>query len=105
MPEIARKPKDPSERCILSGALDQLDDAIIVLDKDGHVAFVNRAAERIVGRQADALVDHVLWREMPSLGGEIFQRECCVAMETVLPRRIEEYDSTNAKWLELRLYP
>ena len=50
-------------------ALDQLDDAFVVLELDGRYAYLNAAAARLLGVPAGALVGRSVWDVHPTLRG------------------------------------
>ena len=58
-----------------------------------------------MGKRAEALLNHVLWEELPALCGGRFESECRRAVEERCPREFEEYDAIKDRWLEQRLFP
>src|SRR5687767_10638626 len=105
MPDTASSPEMQGVQWGPGGILDQLGDAILALDCRWRVRFVNRAAERLMGRRAEELLDHVLWEDLPGICGGLFDGECHCAVEEQQSREFEEYDPTTGRWLEVRLFP
>lgn len=57
----------------LNAIIDQHRDAIIIVDDDGLIRFSNAAAERILGRKAEDLIDSPFG--IPLVGGDIIEVE------------------------------
>ncbi len=47
--------------------VDRFPDGVAVLDRAGRYVYVNRLAERIIGRGASELLGKVVWEELPSV--------------------------------------
>jgi diguanylate cyclase (GGDEF)-like protein len=77
--------------------LDQVQDAVVWLDKDRQIVFWNRSAERISGREAAAVLGKACSEEIPLFadfgGASICQDKCPVAMtlKDGAPRTLDVY--------------
>ena len=56
----------------LTAALDGLPDAVVIIDADWTVSYLNPAGADLLGRTSTALIGHDLWTSLPELSGTIF---------------------------------
>jgi diguanylate cyclase (GGDEF)-like protein len=84
-------------RSLCNTVLDQVQDAVVWLDKDRRIVFWNRSAERISGREASAVLGKACSEEIPLFtdfgGTSICQDKCPVAMtlKDGAPRTLDVY--------------
>ena len=84
-------------KSLCNTVLDQVQDAVVWLDKDRKIVFWNRSAEQISGREAAAVLGKVCSEEIPLFadigGSSICQDRCPVAMtlKDGAPRTLDVY--------------
>ena len=84
-------------RSLCNTVLDQVQDAVVWLDKDRKIVFWNRSAEQISGREASAVLGKACSEEIPLFadfaGVSICQDKCPVAMtlKDGAPRTLDVY--------------
>jgi len=84
-------------RSLCNTVLDQVQDAVVWLDKDRKIVFWNRSAEQISGREASAVLGKSCSEEIPLFadfaGVSICQDKCPVAMtlKDGAPRTLDVY--------------
>ncbi len=86
--------------------LDNIHDAVVVLDADWRVTYLNRAAAQFAGRSIADLLGKSTWDIFPHAAGNTFYNELHrVAAERPLQGRCEEYLPSVDRWLEADVYP
>jgi PAS domain S-box-containing protein len=100
--------RDVTERYLSELALREgaLAPGFVSLDLDWKITFVNREAERILGREKEAgLVGRILWEEFPDLIGTPLYEKSYLALADQSPTHFEDYFSSFSCWLEVHAYP
>jgi PAS domain S-box-containing protein len=88
----------------LRDALESTNDAVISLDTDCRVTYLNRRAESQFGKGRD-LIGQVIWTALPELRGTPFGDACRTVKETRQPLHADAwYVSLGSHW-ELHAYP
>jgi PAS domain S-box-containing protein len=85
--------------------LESITDGFFALDREWRYTYVNREAERLVGRPRDQLLGHVVWTEFPALVGSDWEREYRRAFEQNTSVHFESYYPPLDKWFETHAYP
>ncbi|WP_318569461.1 PAS domain S-box protein [Salinigranum marinum] len=88
----------------LGEVFERIDDAVLALDDDWRVTYLNTRAERLLGRSADELVGRSIREGVPDAIASTFRgvEGAIDARETVT---FEEYYSTLDAWFDVRAYP
>lgn len=89
----------------LGTTLDSITDAIVTVDRDWRITFVNREAERVLQRDRGQLLGTELWAEFPQGRNSQFEQQYAVALAERRTVEFEEYFEPLKAWLELRVYP
>ncbi len=79
--------------------------AILALDREWRVAFINAEGARLVQRTAAELIGKNLWHEFPGAVGSVFEvayRRAVAQQELV---RVEDYFAPLDRWFEITAYP
>ncbi|MBM9465906.1 putative bifunctional diguanylate cyclase/phosphodiesterase [Nakamurella leprariae] len=90
----------------LEAMLHSVSDGFVLLDHDFRYLFVNRAAERILGRSATDLLGRVVWERFPHAVGTVFETMFRRVMtERVGQRFVDHYPDPLNIWLDVRAEP
>jgi PAS domain S-box-containing protein len=102
--QAARAVAEAAQQRIAS-ILESITDGFFATDRQWRFTYVNREAERILGRPSSALLGKNVLDEFPNLVGTRFEQEGRRALaENVTVTFEERYPSSNA-WFEIRAYP
>ncbi len=74
----------------MMGYTESMPDALLEVDGTWHVRFVNRQAEKLLGRRREVLIGRSLWDVYASEPGSEFQRQLQRALATGRPAEFEE---------------
>jgi PAS domain S-box-containing protein len=85
--------------------LDHISDGFCTLDREWRFTFLNREAERQVGRPRESLVGQVVWDAFPQLVGSIFETSYRRAMADGVMVEFEAWFEPLASWFNVRAYP
>jgi len=95
----------PFEERTTADVLERVTDAVVALDEEWQVTFLNERAEATLDRDPEDLLGRVLWEAYPDLAGSAFETEFRRAMATQEPRTFEAYHPPFGAWYEVRAYP
>ena len=85
--------------------LDNIHDAVVTLDTEWRVTYVNRVAAQFAGRPAEDLLGKSTWDIFPKAPGNLFYNELHRAVADLRPGHFEEYCPSVGRWLEAEVYP
>lgn len=103
LPESARSAA--AERAtLLDSLLDCMGDSVIVFDSEWHFIYLNDAALRSQGMQAD-LLGKVFWEAFPELLGTRLEVEYRRAVTEQVGVRFEYYHAPDDTWFEINACP
>ncbi|MEZ5592712.1 MAG: EAL domain-containing protein [Gammaproteobacteria bacterium] len=85
--------------------LESISDAFVALDSEWCYTFVNSRAEKLLGRQPEALLGKNIWKEFPDSAGTVLQKDFQRAMRDRIPLQTEFYFPPWDRWFENRIYP
>ena len=89
----------------LGSVLTTIPDAVLALDRDLRVLYVNPAAERTLRTAAEQLVGRTLAEAFPDTGTELFEEQYRVALQTGRPVEfVGPYGEFDA-WYEVHAHP
>lgn len=94
-----------AERGRVRRILESITDGFFALDREWRYTYVNREAERLVGRTRDQLLGHVVWTEFPPLVDSDWDREYHRAVEQHTSVHFESYYPPLDTWFETHAYP
>lgn len=89
----------------LAETMEQLGDALILLDHDWRYVYVNAEAERLLGRDRGQLIGHDMWSVFPDTVGTIYDRRYHEAVETGRAVRFIQYYAPFRKWFRISAHP
>ncbi|MNS02888.1 Blue-light-activated protein [compost metagenome] len=99
---MRRQSEDIERR--LTETLDASAEGFVVLDGAWRFVFVNRSAERMLGRLSGALLGRNLWEEFPQALGGVFELRYREAVDTQSSVTFEEF-YPDLGWFDIRAYP
>ena len=85
--------------------LDKIHDAVVTLDTEWRVTYLNRAAARFAGRPVEELLGKSTWDIFPHACGNVFYTQLHGAASDRRQRHFEEYCPSIDRWLEADVYP
>jgi PAS domain S-box-containing protein len=85
--------------------LESITDAFFAVDRDWRFTYLNRQAERVLGRPPGGLVGKVIWDEYPGLPGSPFELAYRRAAEERVPTSATAYYPDHDRWYEVHAYP
>jgi len=89
----------------IGGILESVSDAFFALDAQWRFIYVNREAERIIGRNRRELIGRSIWDEVPEPVGLLVRGQLERATDTDTAVEFEALHPTLGIWLEIRVYP
>lgn len=104
----ARKNAESSTRTLadkLATTLENISDAVYVLDKDWNFSYMNSCAERLMHKPRDQLLGRNIFVEFPDIENTQSHIELRRAANEQIPRRFEIYYEPLQTWFELNVYP
>ncbi len=75
----------------LSKTLESITDAFLLIDPFWRTIYVNKVAERILGRHRDELLGEIFWDQFPQIANSAFKRRCRAAISENRPINFENY--------------
>jgi two-component system CheB/CheR fusion protein len=88
-----------------AAVLESITDGFFSLDRDFRLTYVNREAEKLLGKSRQELLGHNLWHVFPEAVGSRFQREYERAMTRKQTVRFEEFYPPFNQWFAVHAYP
>lgn len=89
----------------LAETMEQLGDALLLLDHDWRYVYVNTEAERLLGRSRDELLGQIIWEVFPDTIGTIYHERYMEAVTTGKPVRFTEHYEPLQKWFRISAHP
>jgi PAS domain S-box-containing protein len=85
--------------------LESISDGFFSLDTNLVVIYFNSAAEKILNRNADAVLYHPLFESFPELKDSIFEENYTKALQDKELTAFQTYFEPHQKWYDVRVYP
>jgi len=85
--------------------LESVTEGFFGVDREWRFTYVNREAEKILGRSRDDLVGKVMWDEYPGVRGTPFETAYRGAMDDRKTASATAYYPDHERWYELHAYP
>jgi PAS domain S-box-containing protein len=85
--------------------LENLDDALFVLDREWRFIYLNAQAVRHARQPASALLGRSIWAKYPQLLGTALEAHYHRAMAEQKPAHFEMAGLVTGRWLEVHAYP
>ena len=89
----------------LSGAMEAMSDAFLTVDRDCRYSYVNREAERLLGRKREEMIGRPVWDEFLDLSGTVTEMSFRRAMDEGRTVHYEFLHEPLGKWMEVHVYP
>ncbi|MBA3853124.1 MAG: hybrid sensor histidine kinase/response regulator [Gemmatimonas sp.] len=89
----------------LQQTLESISDAVLMLDRDWRVVYVNPMGEQLLQRRREALLGRNVWEEFPEAVGSTFQREYERAVRERVRVQLVEFFSPLHSWFDVTAYP
>ncbi|MDX5364922.1 MAG: PAS domain S-box protein [Alphaproteobacteria bacterium] len=89
----------------LSNTLESMSDAVLAIDGNWVVTFMNGQAERMLRVSRGQIVGRNIWDMFPDARGSLFQKEYEAVIETQTPTRFTEYFPPLDGWFDVHAYP
>lgn len=85
--------------------LESMSDAFFTVDLDWRFTYVNRQAEKMLGKHRDELLGRELWEAFPGAVGTRFESEYRRAVETNQSVTLEEFFEPLQLWVGVNAHP
>lgn len=85
-------------------ALENISDAIVVLDHEWRYTYVNRKATQLLKRERQELLGKIVWEEFPEATEQIYDMYHKAVTEQI-PLQFKHYYPPLDRWFEQRLFP
>ena len=89
----------------LTTTLESITDGFLMLGYDGRLGYINRQAERLLGRSRKRLIGAVMWEAFPTLVGSPFHQEAQRASKERTTGTAEAYSEPFRRWFSMSVYP
>jgi two-component system cell cycle sensor histidine kinase/response regulator CckA len=89
----------------LSETLESISEALLVLDANWHVTYINAEGSRLLQRERKDLVGRNVWEAFPEAVGGPFQKQYELARSTNTSVHFEEFFGPLEGWFEIHAYP
>lgn len=85
--------------------LSSIQDSFVILDRDWVFIYANDQVHEGRGRTPEELVGKCKWDLFPEIVGSSYHQALLEAAETLVPRRVEYFETRSHRWVEYRIYP
>lgn len=89
----------------LTATMESVGDAILALDSQWRVAFINRHSEILLNTKREELLGEYIWAKFPQAVGSTFETQYRRCVEQQVAVRFEEYFEPLQKHFEINAYP
>ncbi|MBZ2208354.1 PAS domain S-box protein [Massilia soli] len=89
----------------LTATMESVGDAILALDSQWNVVYINRHGEALLHVTREELIGERLWEKFPEAVGSTFDTEYHRCVEQQVAVRFEEYFAPLQKHFEINAYP
>lgn len=103
--EQARRAEAEAGEAQIAGILESITDGFCSVDREWRYTYVNREAERLLGRSREDLLGKSMWEVFPDAVGTPSYQECHRAMQEQQPAHYEVLYEPSGLWYENHVYP
>ncbi len=103
-PPPTREQLIETNRC-LTEVLEGVTDVIFAIDRDWRFTYANRRAECAIGKSWRDLCGRILWEQVPSIAGTIFEEQCRRAARDGRPTEFSAFCPALKAWTDTHIYP
>lgn len=89
----------------MTDILEKTSDGFFAVDRDWKFTFINRQAEKLLGRHREDLIGKDFWMEFPEFTRDAFEKNYRRAMSEQVAVEFEASDESGQVWFELLAYP
>jgi PAS domain S-box-containing protein len=89
----------------VTSILESITDGFVSLDHDWHYTYVNKEAERVLGKAREELLGRVIWEVFPGIENTPSAEYYRQVMKTHEPIAFETLSVILQAWFESRVYP
>lgn len=89
----------------LERILDSIADALVSLDLQGKIIYLNRQAAELLGQPVEGCTGKIFWRELPDLRETKLESEYHRAMQEQRPAEMERFFPRSQRWYTIKIYP
>jgi PAS domain S-box-containing protein len=89
----------------LTATLDSLTTAFITVDREWRLTFLNRAAERVVGKRREDVLGQEAFATFPNVVGTLFHEQYELSMRENRPVSFTAYYAPHEEWYEVNTFP
>jgi diguanylate cyclase (GGDEF)-like protein/PAS domain S-box-containing protein len=89
----------------ISNILESITDAFFALDKDWKFTYLNKTAEKVLGKYKENVLGKVIWDMFPRIIGTRLYHEYHRAVKERVSIEVQEYYPFLDAWYETRAYP
>ena len=100
-----KKNEPPPDNLPLASILDDIGEAIEIVDAEWNLVYINQTAADLGHRVAMEMRGRNVWAEFPELIGSTLEDACRRAMRDQMRVDLEFFFMRCAKWFEIHLYP
>src|SRR4051812_47672057 len=79
--------------------------ALFGVDRNWNITYVNRAAENLLQRERQSLINKNIWQCFPHLANSSIGKTYLQAMETGEYSRIEDFYEPKGQWFNVHINP
>ena len=89
----------------LSNTLESITDAFFTVDRDWRFSYINRQAERLLGRARDSMLGHILWDVYPDVLGTVIEQQYRRVMAGAAGISFEAFYPPLRMWFDIDCHP
>lgn len=89
----------------MTDILEKTSDGFFAVDRNWRFTFINREAEKLLGRRREELLGKDFWIAVPEFTGAAFAKNYQRAMSEQVAIEFEASDASGRVWYELLAYP
>ncbi len=82
-----------------------ISDGFIFFDKNNNFSYVNKQAEKFLGKSKESLIGKNLWKEFPHLKDSAFYKNYNKALKTGKSIRFEYFSPESSHWFLFSFFP
>jgi PAS domain S-box-containing protein len=95
----------PEKDNLATSILESITDGFFAVDREWRFTYVNRQAERILGRARGDLIGRLIWDAFPGLAGSEFERIYLRAANEGSSSSVTSYFPDHDRWYEVHANP
>ena len=89
----------------MTGMLESISDGFYAVDRDWNFTYVNRQAEKMLGKTRSELIGKNIWAEFPRAEGSEIAQRLHDAAESGKPVRLTTLSPTMNRWIDVAAHP